>query len=252
MSKTICSSNYIAPKRVGMDLFRENPNRNEYDSDEYRILKDWEKNFLILGVCFGEAEYPFTTPVNGHYEPFEGGFTFQAEIFIPIVGKGQSRREAKLDWDRLFHLRFHELYVKCWWERTEKEQKDWRIFEDAVDITAFRKATPLEFTETGKILSIGQIKDGKLSGVEIEWLDGQSEVLNCAVTFDFAVDFVLNNYYEIKLLRDYQTSIVVKVLDAVRIDYKENTKEEIDAWLGSQLGTKKITDTAWVTLTMQE
>lgn len=248
MSKTICPTPFFTPKQLNGDLFGDNPNQNEYDLDEYRILKDWEKNFLISGVCFGEAEYPFTTPVNGHYEPFEGGFKFQTEIFIPIVGKGQSRREAKLDWDRLFHLRFHELYVKCWWERNEKEQKDWRIFEDVVDIPAFRKATPLEFTETGKILSIGQIKDGKLSDVEIEWLDGQSEVLDCTVTFDF----ILNDYYEIKVLRDYQTNIVIKVLDAVRIDYKENTEEEIEAWLESQLGTKKITDTTWVTLTMQE
>jgi hypothetical protein len=220
------------------------------------FLKSEYKYFLIQEVRFDDAVYPFVNPVYGCYELVDS--TFQvcfADIFLPIVGKGKSFNEAKHDWERQFHLRFHELYVKCWWERNEEEQKDWKIFEDVVDIPAFRKATPLKFTEIGKIISIGQIQNNKLADFEIEWLDGQKEILDCAITPEFTTNFVLNCYYEIKLLRNYQNNTIVKVIDAAKVDYKENSKEEIekfDTHLKEQINATNISNAAWITLTMQE
>jgi hypothetical protein len=251
MSTITCSTCSFIPKLpINNGLIEEG-----LDWSESQNLKALEKNFPIREVRFGDAVYPFINVVYGHYEPTVGDSVFQAyiaEVFMPIIGRGQSFREAKQDWERQFHTRFHELYVKCWWERSEEERRDWKIFEEVVDMVAFRKATPLEFTETGKILSIGRIEDDKLFGFEIEWLDGQSEILNCAVTPEFTIDFVLGGYYEMKLLRDYLSGDIVKIRDAIPVDYKEDTKEEIDAWLKSQLDAKNITGTAWVTLTVQK
>jgi hypothetical protein len=229
MSKTICPTSFFTPfftfKQLNRDLFRDNPNRNEHDSDEYRI-EEWEKKFLIPEVRFDGAVYPFTGNVYGYYKPNAENSELRvcvAEIFMPIEGRGQTLEEAKLDWDRQFHQTFQEIYTKQNWERTKDEQKLWEMFESAVDIPAHRKLTPLKFGQTGKI--IRRISSDQC---EIEWIGDRRDIVSYDDCPSELLQYEIEKYFRADVLREYGTDKLIKICSISVSDYRQYTHEELD------------------------
>jgi len=221
------------------------------ESEMMRTLAPWEKYDSIDEVRYDDIIYPFFSQVNVRYELSGQKWKYYfAEVFMPLRGEGETFEEAKQEWERLFHVRFQELYVKCWWERTDEEQRDWEIFETIVDIPSFRIVSPIEFTETGKVLSVSWTNEN-LINLEIEWLDGQYERLECPVVSNDAISLVPGNYYAMKLLRNYQTNIVIKILSVDSSDYRPLTSEEIFLW-SQPLSIEGLPDTVWVTASSEE
>jgi hypothetical protein len=208
-----------------------------------------KKKFPIHEVRVDDAVYPFISTVYGYCELIVDTFVFQvvaANVVMPIIGKGRSLDEARQDWERQFHLRFHELYIKCDWERSEEEQQLWEVFEEIVDIQSYRKLTPLKFEQTGKIIQ--RISDDQCV---IEWIGGQQDIVNYVDCPSELAQHKAGEYFRADVLREYETDNLVRICSIFASDYRDYTHEELDKIIDS-LPTTKDFPTAWITLILQE
>jgi hypothetical protein len=148
---------------------------------------------------------------------------FQVDSFEDLVGKGQTCDEAKQDWEHQFHIRFGELYTMCRWERNNKEQKEWEVFKSIVDIGSYRRLTPIEFQQTGKM-----IRHISSNQCEIEWIGDQRDIVSYADCPSELQQYEIGEYFRADVLREYITDKLVKICSISASNYRKYTHEELD------------------------
>jgi len=223
-------STIINPSKSPFLTFR---NTEIVQDRDKRIPGIDERKILISEVRFGETIYPFQQNMEAYFAPYrsdESPYCFIVDDFLPIVGKGKTLYDARLDWELQFHKKFQELYTQCDFERADNDIKLWSIFEEIIDIPAYRAATPLSFQVTGKFVDNPAIPKYCR---EIEWTGGAKDTVDLR---DCPREFVTiqpGQYFEATILRDYHDNTIREVLSICPVDYQDSTDEEIDEFLKS-------------------
>ena len=223
-------STIINPSKSPFLTFRNTENVQDRDK---RIPGIYERKISISEVRFGETIYPFQQNMEAYFAPYrsdESPYCFIVDDFLPIVGKGKTLYDARLDWELQFHKKFQELYTQCDFERADNDIKLWSIFEEIIDIPAYRAATPLSFQVTGKFVDNPAIPKHCR---EIEWIDGTKDVVDLQDCPRESVIFSSGQYFEATVLRDYHDNTIREILSINPVDYQDSTDEEIDEFLKS-------------------
>jgi len=213
---------------------------------DLRIPSIYERKILISEVRFGETIYPFQQDVEAYFTPNrsdESPYSFIVDDFLPIVGKDKTLYDARLDWELQFHKKFQELYTQCEFERADHEMKLWSVFEEIIDIPAYRAATPLSFQVTGKFVDNPAIPKYCR---EIEWIDGTKDTVDLQDCPRESVMIQPGQYFEATVLRDYHDNTIREVCSISPVDYQDSTDEEIDEFLKSLPTSKDLpVSTRW-------
>ena len=218
---------------------------NVYDRD-VRTPSIYECK-IISEVRFGKTIYTFQQQdVEAYFAPNrsdESPYCYIVDDFLPLVGKGKTPHDARLDWELQFHEKFQELYTQCDFERAENDMKLWSVFEEIIDIPAYRAATPLSFQVTGKFVDNPAIPKYCR---EIEWIDGTKDIVDLQDCPRESVIISSGQYFEATVLRDYHDNTIREVLSINPVDYQDSTDEEIDEFLKSLPTSKNLPDsTRW-------
>jgi hypothetical protein len=205
-----------------------------------------EQKIFISEVRFGETVYPFQQNIEAYFVPSTSDepYCFCVDDFLPhLFGEGKTPQEARSEWEFRFHLKFQELYTQCDFERSEGEVKLWSVFEEIVDIPAYRVITPLSFQVTGKFVDNPGVTRRYR---EIEWIDGTKEIVDSRLCPREFVIIPPGRYFESTILRGYHNNKILKVLSIQPVDYQDFTGEEIDVFLNSLPTSKELPDsTRW-------
>jgi hypothetical protein len=118
---------------------------------------------LVESISIGPAKYYFKRPRLGMFNPLTGRYRVEGLAF---TGSGQSKLEAKADWETTFHVRFQELYAKRPFEMSGEDAEEWQGLASMVDMYDYTNRTPITLKVIGCIL-------GKRSHLHVLWLDGR-------------------------------------------------------------------------------
>ena len=133
---------------------------------------DVSRRYIPMDLVVGDTTYRLRSRLIGTFLP--GHIGRKGEFIVPefhseFVGQGWNITEAFLDWRDRVHCRFQELNAKRPFELTEQERAAWRILESQIDVSTYRKTTPL------MIRQIGKVYRARPRPEQIEWEDGHKE-----------------------------------------------------------------------------
>ncbi|MDR3199688.1 MAG: hypothetical protein LBU34_17620 [Planctomycetaceae bacterium] len=195
-------------------------------------------------IRFGIYVYPLQKPIkavskSGSETKFP--YLFFADDLPGICGKGTTIDDAKQNWMYEFHRKFQDIYYKIDWERTEEENKLYKIFVEIVDIQGYRKRTPVSFEQTGKIIENKNIPSNKR---EIEWLDESRDIVDCADCPKELLQYKAGEYFRADMLREYQTDKLLEISSIIPTSYRDYTDKEIEVFVASLPTTKNLPPSA--------
>ncbi|GHT37614.1 hypothetical protein FACS189427_10790 [Planctomycetales bacterium] len=199
------------------------------DNELKTFAYSFERYEWITEISYGFSVYPLRN--NGITACCEqltrennSFYLYQAGTMLPVSGCGTTKDAAKENWQYEFHKTFQELSAKLDWERSEEDQTLWNIFESIVDVPAYRRKTPVNYHQTGKIIVNANIPSHQR---EIEWLDDTTDVVSCRDCPDL-LRYKTGQYFRADLLREYQTGTLIKIRSISPTKYRDYTDKEID------------------------
>ncbi|MBN2291015.1 MAG: hypothetical protein JXM70_01240 [Pirellulales bacterium] len=161
----------------------------------------------VRNISVGEAKYRLRSPVRGYFMRLhDGSWEFLVDGFSPtFVGHGNRADEAYQDWRDFVHVKFQDLNGKRPFEMDEKEQRQWRVLENMIDIVGYRNETPVVVRQIGKVTKARPLPQG------ITWVDGRSEMVRFDVMPPEFASYKSGQYFEADVERDPLTDKLRRV-----------------------------------------
>jgi hypothetical protein len=199
--------------------------------DAWKTLQSWDRYGDIVEVKYKHYIYPFRSNcrIKGHPQSrVVGGVTryvYHVPVFATIIGEdAENINESRENWHEKFHQTFQSVYYKLNWERNRDERMLFDLFNEIVDIQRHLEHTPVEHSQIGEIVEIGD------DFYVIKWINEQRETIKFV---DCLQEMKCNEYFIAKHLRDYQTGKLLKICEIMPTSYKDWSVDEMNEWYKS-------------------
>jgi hypothetical protein len=181
-----------------------------------------EESHTIKELASGDTIYHLRRPCRACYRTsLPEHVEFVVEGFEPVfIGRGESAPVAEADWIEQVHSAFQHLYRKMPFEMTPSEAARWTVLEQAVDVDAYSRQTPVIFRQLGKVSKVRHAPS------EVLWIDGSKEAVGRAVAPAEFAGFTLGQWFEALVERDPGTWQVRRILNVVATEPVERMSRE--------------------------